>query len=130
MILLDTSVLIEMFRVKDKTSTYFYQLSKDNNDFCISILIHYEIFRGSNSMQDVFWTNILENIEVIPFDIKSSNEASRIYKLLKLQNKMIDFVDLLIAATAISHNLNLATLNVKHFGKIPNLHIFNDAMTK
>ena len=91
MILLDTSVLIEMFRSKDKTNTYFYQLSKEYDDFSISILTHYEIFRGSNSIQDIFWTVFLKNIEVIPFDIKSSNEASRIYKLLKLQNKMIDF---------------------------------------
>jgi len=124
MILLDTSVLIEMFRVKDKTATYFYQLSKTDNEFAISILTHYEIFRGSSNFQDIFWTNFLKTIEIIPFDIASSNEASKIYKLLKAQNKMIDFADLLIAATAIAHGLSLATLNLKHFGKIPDLHIF------
>ena len=36
---------------------------------------------------------------------------------------MIDVADLLIAATAIAHNLNLATLNLKDFTKIPNLNI-------
>jgi predicted nucleic acid-binding protein len=125
MILLDTSVLIEMFRAKDKTNTYFYQLSKEYTDFSVSILTHYEIFRGSNSAQDMFWTIFLKNITIIPFDIKSSNEASRIYKLLKSQNQMIDFADLLIASTAIAYKLNLATLNFKHFNKIPNLHILN-----
>jgi predicted nucleic acid-binding protein len=123
MILLDTSVLIEMFRVKDKTATFFYRLSNNNNDFAISILTHYEIFRGSNSVQDSFWTNFLKNIKVIPFDLISSNEAIGIYKLLKTQNQMIDLADLLIAATAIAHNLDLATLNLKHFSKIPNLRI-------
>ena len=103
MILLDTSILIEMFRKKDKTESIFYQISKDNNDFAISILTHYEIFRGSNNIQDVFWKNFLKNIEVIPFDIHASIEASRLYKLLKPQDKMIDFIDLLIAATAITH---------------------------
>jgi len=125
MILLDTSVLIEMFRVKDKTTTFFYRLSNDNNDFAISILTHYEIFRGSNSVQDTFWTKILKNIKLIPFDLISSNEAIEIYKLLKTQNQMIDFADLLIAATAIAHNLDLATLNLKHFTKIPNLRILD-----
>ena len=81
MILLDTSVLIDMFRMKDKTATFFYRLSKDNNDFSISILTHYEIFRGSNSVQDIFWTNFLKNIKLIPFDLVSSNEATKIYKL-------------------------------------------------
>ena len=115
-----------MFRMKDKSETYFYQLSKGNDDFSISILTHYEIFRGSNDFQDIFWTNLLKNIEVIPFDLISSNEASRIYKLLKAQNKMIDFADLLIAATAIAYNLSLATLNIKHFRKVPDLHILNE----
>ena len=123
MILLDTSVLIEMFRAKDKTATFFYRLSNDNNDFAVSILTHYEIFRGSNSVQDFFWTNFLKNVSVIPFDLISSNEAIGIYKLLKKQNQIIDLADLLIAATAIAHNLCLATLNLKHFCKIPNLHI-------
>ena len=123
MILLDTSVLIEMFRVKDKTATFFYRLSNGNNDFAISILTHYEIFRGSNSVQDTFWTNFLKNIKVIPFDLISSNKAIEIYKLLKTQNQMIDLADLLIAATAIAHNFDLATLNLKHFSKISNLRI-------
>ena len=123
MILLDTSVLIEMFRVKDKTTTFFYRLSNDNDDFAISILTHYEIFRGSNHVQNTFWTNFLENIKVIPFDLAVSNEAIGIYKLLKTQNQMIDLADLLIAATAIAHNLDFATLNLKHFSKIPNLHL-------
>ena len=123
MILLDTSVLIEMFRVKNKMATFFYRLSIDNNDFAISILTHYEIYRGSNNVQNTFWTNFLKNIKVLPFDLTVSNEAIGIYKLLKTQNQMIDLADLLIAATAIAHNLDLATLNLKHFSKIPNLHL-------
>jgi predicted nucleic acid-binding protein len=123
MILLDTSVLIEMFRVKDKKTTFFYRLANENNDFAISIITHYEILRGSNSIQDSFWTDLLKEISIIPFDLRSSNEAIGVYKLLKMQNSMIDLADLLIAATALAYNLNLATLNFKDFGKIPNLNI-------
>ena len=123
MILLDTSILIEMFRVKDKTATFFYRLSNDHDDFAVSILTHYEIYRGSNDGQNTFWTNFLKNIKVLPFDISVSNEAIGIYKHLKMQNQMVDLVDLLIAATAIVHNLDLATLNLKHFNKIPNLRL-------
>ena len=125
MILLDTSVLIEMFRVKDKTATFFYHLAKTNNDFAISVLTHYEIFRGSNTVQDIFWTEFLKNISIIRFDIKASNEAIEIYKLLKSQNKLVDWADLLIAATAIAYKLDLATLNLKDFCKIPNLNIIS-----
>ena len=123
MILLDTSVLIEMFRMKDKSLTFFYRLSQKHYDFCISIITHFEIFRGSDTLQDVFWTKFFENVTIIPFNIVSSNEAAILYKQLKARNKMIDFADLLIAATALAHNLDLATLNIKDFNKIPNLHI-------
>ena len=123
MILLDTSVLIEMFRVKDKTLSFFYRLSNDNDDFAISIITHYEILRGCNNAQEIFWWKFLKNIKVIPFDLLSSNEAIEIYKFLKRRNQMIDLADLLIAATALSHKLDFATLNLKHFSKIPNLNI-------
>ena len=125
MILLDTSVLIEMFRKKDKSTTFFYQLSQKNNDFFISIITHFEIFRGSDSLQDVFWRTFLKHVKVIPFDMISSYEAVRLYKQLKVKNKMNDLADLLIASTALAHNLNLATLNIKHFRKIPDLHILS-----
>jgi len=125
MILLDTSVLIEMFRMKDKSATFFYRLSQKNNDFFISIITHFEIFRGSDPLQDVFWGTFLKHVKVIPFDLTCSYEAVRLYKQLKVKNKMIDLADLLIASTALAHNLNLATLNIKHFRKIPDLHILS-----
>ena len=37
---------------------------------------------------------------------------------------MVDLADLLIASTAIAHNFKLATLNIKHFEKIPNLSMY------
>jgi len=61
----------------------------------------------------------LKNIKIIPFDLIASNGAIEIYKLLKVRNQMIDLADLLIASTVIAHNLNLATLNLKHFSKTP-----------
>ncbi len=42
MILLDSSILIELFRKQDKTKTVFYKLSQTNDDFCISSITHYE----------------------------------------------------------------------------------------
>lgn len=124
MILLDTSVLIEMFRMKNKASTFFYQLSEKNNHFAISIVTHYEIFRGSyDTPQDAFWMSFMKSITIIPFDVSVSNKAIQLYKTLKSQNNLIDLADLLIAATALANNLDLATHNIKHFGRIPDLKI-------
>jgi tRNA(fMet)-specific endonuclease VapC len=38
-------------------------------------------------------------------------------------NKMIDLADILIEATALTHNISIATLNDKHFNRIQGLEI-------
>jgi predicted nucleic acid-binding protein len=45
-ILLDTSILIEHFRKKDKSKTTLYKLSEKNYRFSISTVTYYEIFIG------------------------------------------------------------------------------------
>ena len=48
------------------------------------------------------------------------------YKALLSKNGIIiDDMDLLIASTAITHNLTLVTNNVRHFGRIKELEIDN-----
>jgi len=123
MILLDSSVLIELFRTTNKENTLFYKLSSRENDFLISIITHYEIFTGSNDKQDSFWKEFLDTVEILDFDIQSSEQAVKIYKYLKKTNKMIDLADILIAATSISNKIPIATLNLNHFERIKDLEI-------
>lgn len=125
MILLDSSVLIELFRAVNKENTYFYKLASTENDFAISIITHFEIFSGSNNHQDSFWNEFLDSVEVLDFDLQASLQAIEIYKQLKKKNKMIDLADILIAATSLSYKLPLATLNLKHFQRISDLEIVN-----
>ncbi len=43
---------------------------------------------------------------------------------LRLQGLLIPDFDLLIAATALTHQLTLVTRNIRHFQRIPNLQIY------
>lgn len=47
MILLDSSILIELFRKKDKKKTTFYRLSEEYNELFISSITYYEIGVGN-----------------------------------------------------------------------------------
>ena len=125
MILLDSSVLIELFRSTNKENTLFYKLATTESDFAISVITYYEIFTGSNEKQDSFWNKLFESVEILNFDFSSSIQATKIYKELKKTNKMIDLADILIAATSISNNIQLATLNLNHFERIKDLTIMN-----
>jgi tRNA(fMet)-specific endonuclease VapC len=123
MILLDSSVLIELFRKKDKQKSFFYQLSQSEDDFAISIITHYEVLRGINDFQEDFWSDFMALIQILPFDVDSSKEAIKIYNDLKKMNKLIDLADILIAATALTHNISLATLNIDHFSRVKGLNL-------
>jgi tRNA(fMet)-specific endonuclease VapC len=123
MIILDSSVLIEVFRKKDKTDTLFYKLAHSNNSFGISAITHYEIGIGNQKVHHEYWEQLSANLTVIPFNQACSNTAIEIYQNLLKVNKMIDLADLLIGATALAYNYPLATLNLKHFERIKNLEL-------
>ncbi len=120
LILLDTSILIDLFRRKVKENSYFYQLSGKYQNFAVSTA-RFEIFVGQTDNQNEFWDNFYDKVKIIVFDDECAQAASRIVKQLKSKNKMIEISDILIGATAIAHELPLATLNKKHFGRIENL---------
>lgn len=54
---------------------------------------------------------------------KAAKQAIGIYQRLKQKNKLIDVPDIMIAGTALQHNMPLATLNRKHFERITGLEI-------
>jgi len=123
MILLDSSILIELFRKKDKEKTLFYSLAKNYKTICISSITYYEIGIGNRKSHAEYWEELSENMRILPFDKECSDNAISIYLDLLKANKIIDLADILIGATALAHNLPIATLNNKHFNRIKGLEI-------
>lgn len=123
MILLDSSILIELFRKQNKAKTLFYKLSQTSDELCISSITHYEIGIGNRKSHSEYWDSLCENLRILPFDKACSNSAISIYLELLKANKMIDLADILIGATAVTYSIPIATLNVKHFDRIKGLEI-------
>lgn len=121
--LLDTSILIDYFRKKDKSNAYFFHLADNYSSFCISAITEYEIYSGTTPKQLNFWNDMLSIITVIPFGSEAVKTAVEINNTLKHKRKQIDIADLFIAATAASNNLPLATLNRKHFERVDTLKL-------
>lgn len=124
-ICLDTNVLIAHKRAKKavKDKTLLYQLTLESYQFAVSIITVYELLRGDNSDEDLYWKAMFSNMKILPFDLGCAEQAARIYKDLKQKGMLIETEDLLIGATALQHNLKLATHNVKHFQRIEGLAI-------
>jgi tRNA(fMet)-specific endonuclease VapC len=122
-ILIDTSLVIDYLRSTDKEKSQFIKLFK-KNELCLSVISIFELYNGATSeikKKDI--EIICNDIETIDFDLKTAKLSSQIYLDLRNKNKIIEFRDILISATAIQNDLPIATLNKKHFERIDNLQI-------
>ncbi len=123
LICLDTSVLIDYYRKKDKSKSLFYKLTERYGLFAVSAITEYELYLGNSEGQNIFWDNFFSQITVLSFDSETAKKAVEIYKQLKIQNKLIEVPDILIAGTVMRFNLPLATLNRNHFERISGIEL-------
>lgn len=120
-ILLDTSIIIDYLRRKNKEESAFFGLA--THDLYISIITHTELYSGRSVWEKKEAQNqletILSKIKILPFTKETSKLAGKIRAI-----RHVNLLDAIIAATSIINNLELVTLNVKDFKPIPNLKIY------
>jgi tRNA(fMet)-specific endonuclease VapC len=120
---IDTSIFIEHLRAKDKLATTLYQIA-DNSEVFISSISLYELYMGATTKDKENDIRIItEDLSILPFTDSVAIKAAQIYHQLKLNNQIIEFRDIFIAATCIVNELPIATLNKKHFTRIKGLKI-------
>ncbi|MCP4401757.1 MAG: type II toxin-antitoxin system VapC family toxin [bacterium] len=121
-VLIDTSILIDHLRKQKKERTLFYQLST-YCEFVISSITEFEFRIGATPKNREFMQSLLAVLPVLTFDSGCVNTATELYQGLKAKNKLIALPDLFIAATALNHDIELLTLNRKHFKRIHQLKL-------
>jgi len=70
-----------------------------------------------------FVETILRAVPVLPFTLEVARIHSRLWADLQMRGELVGAHDLLIAATALTHDMIVATLNQRHFGRIPDLQL-------
>jgi tRNA(fMet)-specific endonuclease VapC len=124
--LLDTDALSEVMKGKDpitrqKAQDYLNVYGR----FTFSILTRYEILRGLKAKQATKQIAVFENrcqvSEVLPLTDPIIVRGADIYADLKQRGLLISDADILIASTALIHNLVLVINNLRHFSRIPGL---------
>ncbi len=121
-ICLDTNILIDHKRARQKDTTKLYNLSTKYS-FAVTTITAYELYRGDNSNEDIFWTNFFAKVTMLDFSLSAAMAAGKVYKDLKSKGMMIDIEDILIGAIALSNGLKLATENRNHFARIEGLEL-------
>jgi len=125
-LMLDTSILIDYFRKTDKSKSRLFQITYEFEQVAISSITEFEIYAGATSAQRAFWTSLLFEVMVIPFDSLAAHHAGEIQQDLKRKRCLIDKADLFIAATAVANDMAFDTLNRKHFERIVRLDLLTN----
>jgi tRNA(fMet)-specific endonuclease VapC len=97
----------------------------------ISIITYGEIYDGIYASNDprskeAAFLQFLRRVEVLPLTRTVMKRFARIRGQLRRQGQIIGDPDILIAATALQHNLTLITRNIRHFGRITGLTIYSE----
>lgn len=97
----------------------------------ISILTYLEIYQGvlrSPNQEEVEEKLLafLNSVPIIPLSPAVARPCARLRESLQVQGKRVNqrAIDLIIAATALEHNLVLVTRNTQDYANIPGLQIY------
>jgi predicted nucleic acid-binding protein len=79
--------------------------------------------RERRQRRSAFVETIRSGVGVLDFTLAIARRHAHIHAELAQQGKMIGAHDLLIAATALCHNLSILTDNIEEFSRVPGLHV-------
>jgi predicted nucleic acid-binding protein len=120
MILLDTNILIEIFK---GNSTIATQLENINDNFGISSITQMELYYGAFNKREInLLDKLLANFYIYHLTPAISLKAVELIKTYSKSHNLT-LPDALIAATAIVKQTPLITLNLKDFKYIEELEL-------
>ncbi|MBX2996957.1 MAG: type II toxin-antitoxin system VapC family toxin [Caldilineaceae bacterium] len=127
--LLDTDILSLIMRrqpVALKNAAVYLKVHKR---FSFLLITRYEILRGllakNATVQIERFEQFCTTSQIFPLNDAVVQQAASIYADLYQRGALINDADILIAATAQTHNLTLITNNTSHFQRITGLTVAN-----
>ena len=128
-VLVDTDILSAILRRDPNALPRARQYLAEYGQLSFSIITQYEILRGLKAKQAESQLERFEELcrrsRVIPISHDVVLKASDLYADLRRQGNLIGDADILIAASALTEDLGVATNNESHFTRILGLHVEN-----
>jgi len=116
--ILDSCILIDISRNRQPALEYVTALVEIPT---VSVLTVTEVMRGVRREQEArILSDIFAKWSVLPVTLDIASRAADYLRIYAPSHGM-DIVDAVIAATAQAHELELSTLNLKHFPMFPDL---------
>ena len=122
MILCDTNILIEFYNNNQEVIQHLRRIGQEN--LAISAITQAELYYGALNKREL--QKIKKHLSLLycyPVETAISNLFLELMETYALSHKL-SLPDAFITATALVHNIELYTLNLKDFRYIPNLKIY------
>jgi tRNA(fMet)-specific endonuclease VapC len=122
-LVLDTDIIIDHLR----KHTGIVRAALSQYELAITAINHYEILSVPflSRRQRTSLAQLLEIVEIIPFDEQASEIAAQTWNLLRAKGKGIGVLDTHIAGICLSRNVPLLTRNLDHFLRVPDLQLLS-----
>lgn len=122
-ILVDTGAIFDYFSnsgVADAVESLLHR-----RKILLSSISIFEILAGVKNQKHIEQRMLfLSNCEILPFGKQESVIAAQLHTRLKIAGKLIANDDLFIAASAVSADVPVLTLNVKDFSRIKEIRLW------
>lgn len=122
--ILDTNLLIQFERetrqnLKGIATTFFDKLPSTR--MCITPTIAGEFCSGASLSKRHVWDGFCAAYEMLAITNETAWIYGELYRFLSAKGNLIGTNDLWIAATALTHDMPVATGNVREFSRVPDL---------
>jgi predicted nucleic acid-binding protein len=127
--LFDTDAISEVLKPRPAAGYVRWLASVPREEQFTSAVVVGELYKGAFRSSAV--TRHLENVDkrvlpavtVLSYDVAAARVYGQVRAQLESAGRSLADADLQIAATALVHDLELVTGNVKHFNRVPGLRI-------
>lgn len=127
--LFDTDAVSELLRPRPATAYVEWIMSVAREEQFTSAVVIGELYKGAYRSHDRerhisnIEQRLLPAVTVLPYDISIAKIFGTIRAHLEETGMILPDADIQIAATAIGHDLELVTGNVRHFNRISGLKL-------
>lgn len=129
--LVDSNIVIAVFNDEPRGLEVFRRIAQ--HPCSMSVITYMEIMEGilrfpPTPLTEQLFSEFLQDYDVLPVTQLVAHRCASIRTELRREGKRVRqrALDLLIAATAIEHNLTLVTRNQADYADIPGLSLFNE----